>query len=194
MRFSLVLVAAVAAVSFTLAAPVAQAAEKIAVVDVQALMGQSKAGDSIEAQVNKHRETLKAEFAKLEKELSDLQKGLEKVDQKSEEFAKKRAELEKRMMDANRLVQQRRQTLDRAAAKAVAELELEIVKTVGEIAKKDGYALVVRTQNVVVAETEMDITEKVLAELNKKVSHIKVTLDEPAKTAEQPAKSKTKKN
>lgn len=159
------------------------AADKLGVVDVQMLMGQSKAGKSIETQVNKQRETFKAEFEKLEKELMDLQKGLEKVDQASEDFAKKRGDLEKRMMEANRLVQQRRQSLDRAAAQAVMQLETEIVKAVGEIAKVDGYTLVVRSQAVVVAGTELDITDRVLKELDKKVSDIKLSMDGENKAA-----------
>jgi len=188
MRFSYIVAIAVLSFGLIFSAP-AMAEGKMAVVDVQLLMGKSKAGNSIETQVNKQRDSFKAEFAKLEKELGDLQKGLEKIDQKSDDFAKKRGELEKRMMDANRLVQQRRQALDQAAARAVGELEVEIVKAVGEIAKKDGYGLVVRTQSVIVAETEMDITEKVLAALDKKVSTIKVVVED-VKAESAPAKTK----
>lgn len=171
-------------------APAAFAADapKIAIVDVQALMGKSKAGKSIESQVNKQRESFKGEFTKLEKELVDLRKGLEKIDQKSEEFATKRKDLEKRMLEANGLVQQRRQALDKGAAKAIMDLEREIVIVVGEMAKAEGYALVVRSQSVVVAANELDITDKALAALDKKVSDIKVSVESPAAAKADPKK------
>lgn len=166
-------------------------AEKLAVVDVQALMGKSKAGKSIETQVNKQRDAFKEEFSKLEKELVDMQKALEKVDPKSEEFATKRKDLEKRMMEGNRLVQDRRQALDKAASQAVMELEKQIVMTVGEIAKSDGYTLVVRSQSVVVAESNLDITDKVLGALDKKISDVKVNVEAPAAKPAEDSKKKS---
>lgn len=166
-------------------------AEKLAVVDVQALMGKSKAGKSIETQVNKQRDAFKEEFSKLEKELVDMQKALEKVDPKSEEFATKRKDLEKRMMEGNRLVQDRRQALDKAASQAVMELEKQIVMTVGEIAKSDGYTLVVRSQSVVVAESNLDITDKVLGALDKKISDVKVNVETPAVKPAEDSKKKS---
>lgn len=166
-------------------------AEKLAVVDVQALMGKSKAGKSIETQVNKQRDAFKEEFSKLEKELVDMQKALEKVDPKSEEFATKRKDLEKRMMEGNRLVQDRRQALDKAASQAVIELEKQIVLSVGEIAKADGYTLVLRSQSVVVAESNLDITDKVLAALDKKISDVKVSVEAPAAKPAEDSKKKS---
>jgi|GEM_PF-503584 Skp family chaperone for outer membrane proteins len=157
------------------AAPVS----KIAVVDVQGLVADSKAGKSIQSQIQKQRESFQAEFSSLEKELGDLQKKLsdEKADQNSKEFQAKRKEFETKMANANNLVQKRRQSLEKGAADAVLELRKEIVKIVADIADKEKYTIVISRQDVILVEKDMDITGKVLAELDKKLSDVKLKLD-----------------
>lgn len=167
------------------AAPVS----KIAVVDVQGLVADSKAGKSIQAQIQKQRESFQAEFSSLEKELGELQKKLndEKADQNSKEFQAKRKEFETKMANANNLVQKRRQSLEKGAADAVLELRKEIVKIVADIADKEKYTIVISRQDVILVEKDMDITGKVLAELDKKLSDVKLKLDSAA-PAEAPKK------
>lgn len=169
----------------TAAAPVS----KIAVVDVQGLVADSKAGKSIQSQIQKQRESFQAEFSSLEKELGELQKKLsdEKADQNSKEFQAKRKEFETKMANANNLVQKRRQSLEKGAADAVLELRKEIVKIVADIADKEKYTIVISRQDVILVEKDMDITGKVLAELDKKLSDVKLKLDTAA-PAETPKK------
>lgn len=161
-------------------------ATKIAVVDVQGLVADSKAGKSIQSQIQKQRESFQAEFSSLEKELGELQKKLndEKADQNSKEVQAKRKEFETKMANANNLVQKRRQSLEKGAADAVLELRKEIVKIVADIADKEKYTMVIGRQDVILVEKEMDITSKVLTELDKKLSDVKLKLDaEPAAPA-----------
>ena len=164
-------------------------ATKIAVVDVQGLVADSKAGKSIQAQIQKQRESFQSEFSSLEKELGDLQKKLaeDKGDKSSKEFEAKRKEFETKMANANNLVQKRRVSLEKGAADAVVELRKEIVKIVADLADKEKYTMVIGRQDVILVEKELDITAQVLATLDKKLPDVKVKLDAPA-DAEAPKK------
>jgi len=156
---------------------VAHAEDKIAVVDVQLLLNDSKAGKSIQAQLKKQRDSFKDEFSKLEKELNETQKKLsEEKDQKSEGFLAKKKDFETRMMSANKLVQDRRQSLESAASESLMELRKQIVKVVAEISEKESYTLVITRQNVVLAEKDRDITEQVMKQLDKQLPDLKLNV------------------
>lgn len=164
---------------------------RIAVVDVQSLIGDSKAGKSIQAQINKQRESFKAEFASLEKDLKDMEKKLneDKSAKDSEEFKAKAKEFETKMINANKLVQQRRQSLEKGAADAVLELRKEIVKVVADVADAEKFTIVISRQDVILAEKDMDITDRVLAILDKKLPDVKVKVESvKAAPAETPKK------
>lgn len=171
-------IALVFSANTTLAADAARV-EKIGVVDVQALIATSKAGKNIQEQLDKHRDSFKAEFAKLEKDLDATRKKLEddKANQNTPEFAAKRKDFETRMMNAQKLVQQKRMTLDKGAGDAILQLRKAIVKAAADVADKNKYTLVVTRDNVVLAEKEMDITDKVMEQLNKDLPSVKVKLD-----------------
>lgn len=194
------LIAAVAAVALNFMPVAAQAAdappaaahvEKIAVVDVQALLNDSKAGKSIQAQIKKQSESFKDEFSKLEKDLEATKKKLidDKANANTPEFAAKQKDFEARMNDARKVVQQKKMALEKGAADAVLELRKAVVKVVADIADKEKYTLVVTRDNVVLAEKEMDITEKVMVQMDKDLPDVKVKVDAAkAPTPAAPAK------
>lgn len=196
-KFTTILFAAatIMLLSAALFAPVAFAQDagtmptRVGVADVQAIMTTSKAGKSIQAQISKQQESLKSEFSKLEKDLAEAQKKMtESKDAKPEEAAAKQKEFEGKLKDANRLVQDRRQALEKGAGEAMATLRREVVKVVAKIAEEEKYTLVVSSQNVIVSQESMDITEKVLKQLDKDFPDVKVQIDAPADAA--PAKKK----
>lgn len=165
---------------------------RIAVVDVQGLVASSKAGKSIQAQIEKQRESFKTEFASLEKDLGDMQKKLaeDKNAKDSKEFETKRKEFETKMMNANKLVQERRQALEQGANDAVLQLRKKIVEIVADIADQEKFTIVIGRQDVVLAEKDMDITEKVLTRLDKDLPDVKLKLDTAKAAPAAPATTK----
>lgn len=154
---------------------------KIAIVDVQGLMSSSKAGKSIQDQIARQRDSFKDEFTKMEKDLTETQKKLaEQKDLSPEDAAAKKKDFETRLMEANRLVQQRRQALEKAAAEATMDLRKGVVKVVAEIASKEGYDVVLTSQNVIVSQDEMDITAAVLKAMDKDMPDLKLKVDSAA--------------
>ena len=172
-------------------APAAATVARIAVVDIQGLVAGSKAGKSIQSQIEKQRESFKSEFSSLEKDLADMQKKLaeDKGAKDTKEFDTKRKEFETKMMNANKLVQERRQALEKGANEAVLELRKKIVEIVADIADAEKFTIVIGRQDVVLAEKDMDITERVLARLDKDLPDVKLKL-ESSSAAPAPAKKK----
>ncbi|MGZ9098005.1 MAG: OmpH family outer membrane protein [Micavibrio sp.] len=163
---------------------------KIAVVDVQTLIGDSKAGKSIQAQISKQRESFKDELSSLDKDLVEMQKKLteSKAAKDSDEFKAKTKEFETKMINANELARERRQSLEKGAADAVLELRKEIVKVVADIADEEKFTIVISRQDVILAEKDMDITERVLAALDKKLPEVKVKMESAKAPAPAPKK------
>ncbi|MBI4031452.1 MAG: OmpH family outer membrane protein [Proteobacteria bacterium] len=147
---------------------------KIAVVDVEKLLKDSKAADSIEKQLIERREKLKEKVLAQEKNLRETEQSI--VDQKAklskEDFEKKKKEFEKQLIEARQQLQKDKRGLEKSAGMAIDELRRNIVEIIAEMADKEKYDLVITRQNVVLAVKSMEITEPVMTELNKRVDKI----------------------
>mgnify|MGYP001268119220 CR=1 FL=1 len=153
---------------------------KIAVVDVEKILNVSKAGKSIQEQLKKRRESFQKEFSARENNLMNAEKTLvqQKSDLSPEEFAKKRKEFEKQLLETRNLFQKRRNSLDKGLGDALSTLRKNIIQVTAEVSDKNKYQVVLTRDSVVIVQKEMDITEKVLDRLNKKISNIKLDVAE----------------
>jgi len=147
---------------------------KIAVVDVEKLLRDSKAADSIEKQLIERREKLKEKVLAQEKKLRESEQAIvdEKAKLSKEDFEKKKKEFEKQLIEARQQLQNDKRGLEKSATMAVDELRKNIVEIIAGMADKEKYDLVITRQNVVLAVRSMEITEPVMTELNKRVSKI----------------------
>jgi len=154
----------------------ANAATSIAIVDVRALLTDSKAAKSIQSQIKKKRDSFLKGLAKEEKELRGLEKALIESKDKvaPEEFTKKRKSFEEKLLKTRKGAEEERRNLEKAAAKASNQLRDEITKVVESVVKEKGYDLVLSAQNVVVGNNALNITKEVMVKLNKDVSKISV--------------------
>lgn len=159
-------------------APVHADDSNIAVVDIDKLLNESKAGQSIAKQVQDKQAAFQKEFSTKEKELLDAQKTLAEQRQSlsTEEFAKKRKEFEDKLLETRKLFQKRRTDLDRALSEALLQLRKNVIEVTAAVAQKHDYDIVLTRDSVVIAEKALDITEPVLNDLNAKVSNIKLSL------------------
>jgi Skp family chaperone for outer membrane proteins len=182
MRYSFILLAAIGLV-FTVPAMAQNNGDTqtIAVMDMQALLQNSTAADSIQSQLNAKRDefqqTIQAEEAELqsaEEELSRQQSVLSE-----EEFAKKRQEFQRQVAEFQRTVQQRRQQLDQAYANALTKLRNDILELTADVSEEDGIDIVLSRQQVVIADKDIDITDMVMTRLNETVTEIDVTIPKP---------------
>lgn len=168
-------------VAVMVAGPVAYAQDnmRVATVDVQQLITESKAGKSIQKQLVTQREGIQNEAADLEQALQADQKKLlgERSKLSEEDFAQKQIDFEKRLLEARSKLQNRSRFLDKAANDAFNELRAQITDIVYNMADEQDIDLVLTRQNVVAAAKSIDITADVLKALDKKVPDIKVSTD-----------------
>lgn len=157
-------------------APQAQQSMNIAVVDVEMVLNESKAGKSIQKQLTDRREAFQKEFTEKEDKLVKSEKELieEKKNVSPEEFETKRREFEKQLQETRNLFQKRRSSLDKGLGSALAELRQNIVQVTAEVADKNQFQVVLTRDSVVIVQKEMNITAQVLESLDKKIQTIKL--------------------
>lgn len=122
----------------------------------------------------------------MERDLGDEEKKLvaERDKLTPEKFAEKRRAFEEKLMDARRLAQRRRVSLEKASADAYNKLRSRMTEIVAEQAQANGYDIVLTRQNVVLAEKEMDITGPVMDKLNKDFPDVKLDISAAEKAVD----------
>lgn len=150
--------------------------QKIAVVDVQQLLIDSKAAVSIKEAANNLREDYQKEIQKIEKELKDEEAEIIKSREgmSQEEFMTKRQEFQKDLLEGQQKVADMNKKLDKAVADSLNEVRDEIIQIVADMSSKEKFDLVISRQDVVIVSKDMDITAQVMDALNKKLPKVKV--------------------
>jgi len=148
----------------------------IATVDVQQMLTESDASQSIQKQLKERREKYTKDLRKQEESLRKEEKEL--VEQKEklskDDFAKKRKAFEEKLFEVRKMTQERKRSLEKATAEAMKVLRTELFKVVQSIADERNINLVISRQNVVVGEKSLDITEEAMKRLNKELKTVKL--------------------
>ena len=151
-------------------------AMRLAVVDIQQLMGDSDAAKSIQQQGKDIRDRYQERIEKIERDLKSAEEKIiaARKDMSEEEFAGEREKFQQQLLDGQRQVQELNQKLDKALSDSLKELRDEIVEIVSDYSVEHNYALVISRADVVIVAKSMDITADIMKELNRKVSNISV--------------------
>ncbi len=160
------------------ARPVA-ARDTMVVVDVQRLLQQSLANQSIQRQLASQREILQREMAaqyeqqrQAEQELARLRPSLQ-----PDEFDRKRIEFGNEVTATSRVTQEKTRKLDAAFLQARTTMLETIRVVIGEIAAERGATLVISSEFVFYqANDSLDITDTALQRLNTRLPEVKVNL------------------
>ena len=141
------------------------------VVDYARILRDAKAAKAIRDQIDARRKVYQDQIAKEEKRLFDADKELAK--QRSvlspEAFAEKRKAFEQDVAEVQRMAQERRRQLDQVAAVALGEVRNSLVEVVGALQDQRGFNLVLPSSAVLLFSPQIDLTEEVLAQLDKKL-------------------------
>jgi Skp family chaperone for outer membrane proteins len=171
----------------TVAPGAARAQEKppaavVVVVDYARILRDSKAARSIREQIEGRRKTYQDQIAKEEKRLFDADKELAKQRNvlSPEAFAEKRKAFEQDVMQVQRMAQDRRRQLDQVAGAALGDVRNSLVEVVGVLADQRGFNLVLPSSAVLLFSPKIDLTEEVLAQLDRKLPSVKVPDKPPA--------------
>jgi len=154
-------------------------APTVAIIDVEKILGEAKASQSLQKQIQAKKEAFQKEFAAKEKDLKSAETTLlaEQGKVTAEEFAKKRKAYEEKILETQKLFKKRRAALDEGLNKAMSELRKSIVEAGASVADEKKYDIVLTRESVLIADKSLDITADVLKALDAKVSDIKLTVE-----------------
>src|ERR1700686_2692646 len=171
-------------------APAGQPPLTIMVVDVQALLQNSKSAKMVRQQIEQKRaeyakeisqqeETLRQERDALQRQQSSL--SADALNQKGREFQAKVNELD-------RNVQSKRQALERSNAEALEKIQEVMLKIITDIAKDRKANLVFQRSELVLFDQGFDVTDEVLQKLDEQLPTLTVNFVAPvASNSAQPA-------
>lgn len=164
----------------TLPAPI------IAIVE-QATLDKSAAFKSIIQQVEKKRAEVQKEMASYENELkaqdTQLVEDQKKLSEK--DFAPKRQAFEKRVHEVQEKLEIRRAQLEIAVEDAKKKVYEAFLKVSEEVMKEVGANMIVYKETIVTANPALDLTAKVLANLDKTLPTVQVSYKSDADVKKQ---------
>ncbi len=142
---------------------------KIGVIDFQRCIQESNEGKRISESLKNKQTEMQKDVDKKQQELVDMQKDMEKqslmlsADAKSERekvFEKKKRDLQYLMQDLN-------EEMKKLESDARISILTTINTVVDTIAKQQKFDLIAERSNIMYFSKELDITDQVIAELNK---------------------------
>ncbi len=142
---------------------------KLAVVSLKDIAKRSKAGQSVDDQIEEINN-------KSKKDLLELEDSIKKMDSavKTSSDERKIEDLQVVLYD---MTKEKRYQIQVAYRSAIEALEEEIRKVVKEIADENGYSLIILSDEVVYKAPECpDITEEAIRRLDSRVPSIKVDI------------------
>lgn len=154
--------------------------DRIAVVDVQKLMGAAQAAKSLHEQLDVEQKKITDDRLSKEAELTAIEKNTfsDYKNMPKEEFISKKQEFDGKVLVAQSKLRDRKVALDRAFQASLTRIREEIIKASNIVAKDKGFSLVISKQYVIVSGPEKDITSDVLVILNKNLSEILLDVKE----------------
>jgi outer membrane protein len=164
-------------------APASPAPQTISVmvVDVQALLQNSKAAKMVRQQI----EAKRAEYAKdishkeeaLRQERDTLQR--QQATLTADQLAAKGRDFQAKVNELDRDVQAKRQALERSNADALQKIQEVMVKIITDIAKDRKANLVFQRSELVLFDQGFDVTDQVLLKLDEQLPSLDVTFVAP---------------
>lgn len=148
-----------------------------AVIDIQRILKESTAAQSVRTQLEDRRGKLRDEFAKLETELRGAEQELERQRSvlSADAFDEKRQAYERRVADAQRKADSSRRQLDDAFQDALKQIQTAMLQVAEGVAQQMDLDLVLPRSQVIFVSQDLDITEPVLKGLNAKLPAVKLT-------------------
>lgn len=142
---------------------------KIGVVDMRKAMEESDLGKSTQAVLEKEKKEFEQEMKQLEGKLNAFAEEYRKQAEmlKPGARADKEREYDQKVIEAQRIEQERGVKLQRKIQDQLGQLQDSFMKIASDLAKKEGYDFVFERNSMIYAIEAADFTDKVTAEANK---------------------------
>jgi Skp family chaperone for outer membrane proteins len=155
----------------------------VAIIDVQKILQESQAAKNVQKQIDGQRSKFQAETEKEENALRQLEQGLGKARDSvtPEVYGDREQQLRQRTLIVERHVTTRRKILDQAFADAKNAMSATLQEITEAVAHEHGVNIVLLKQQVLWTDSALDVTNEILARLNKKLPNIDIKMGDEAK-------------
>jgi outer membrane protein len=143
---------------------------KIGVVDLQKILETSNSGKAAQNELKVQRDKMQVDMKQRGNEIQEIESRMQREAMVMSKETREEKEREHRIKvsDFQALQRKYQSDLQEVERKLMGKLQSEITSLVGDIAKKDGYLLVISNIGVIYALSSTDITERLIQELNAK--------------------------
>ncbi len=149
---------------------------QIAVIDMQKIMSDSKAVQSIQRQIETQREQYQSDLQRREQKLREANEALarERSVLSADAFRQKRRRLEEQVTELQREIQRSKRRLDRNYSQAMRQVQERLVRIVRDLATQQDIDMVLGKATVVIVRPRLDLTDQALKRLNAELSSVDV--------------------
>lgn len=150
----------------------------IVVVDFGRVLRDSKAAQSIAAQIGAVRSAAQDEFGAIEDDLVKTQTDLtnQRATMPADQFETRWRDFERRLTDAQRAAEARRAAIDQAEQDGLGRVRAALIAAINDIAAERGAQIVLDRNDVVVVAPEFDISADALQRLDAALPDVTVTV------------------
>ena len=143
---------------------------KIGVVDLQKILETSNSGKAAQNELKVQRDKMQADMKQRGNEIQEIESRMQREAMVMSKETREEKEREHRIKvsDFQALQRKYQSDLQEIERKLMGKLQTEITSLVSDIAKKDGYLLVISNIGVIYSLPSTDITERLIQELNAK--------------------------
>jgi len=154
----------------------------VAFVDRARLLGESDAGQSVQSQLNQERDQLNAEMRAKQETLRSTQEELQRIQESQllaeEVFRERVRAFEQEAALTQREVQLRARALEQGLQQALNSIFAQALQIAAEIAEEEGIEVVLDARQVLFADQSLNLTDRVLAQLNQRMPTMELTIPE----------------
>ena len=165
----------------------------VLVVDVQALLQNSKSAKMVRGQIEQKRNEYTKEIAHLEEGLRAERDAIQRqqASLSADALNQKGREFQQKVNDLERNVQGKRQALEKSNGDALSKIQEEMLKIIADIAKQRKANLVLQRSDIVLFDQSFDVTDEVLQKLDEQMPTLTVNFVAPTPPPPSPTAAAT---
>lgn len=148
------------------------------VINIQRIMQESKAATSVRNQLQAKQKSFQAELDAKQKALvaEDQQLAAQRSKLSKEAFEQKVKAFQAKASGAQREIQTKKASLDKAFAEALTKIQEKVGAITATVGKEKGYNIVIAASQVVWGDASLDVTDTVLQKLNAELPSVTVNV------------------
>jgi outer membrane protein len=170
-----------APVTPSLAAPVPTQNLTVMVVDVQALLQNSKAAKMVRSQIEQKRNEYTKEISREEETLRAERDALQRqqASMSPETLNKKGRDFQQKVSDLDRDVQSKRAALEKSNTEALTKIQQTMLNIIADMARQRRANLVLQRTDLVLFDQSFDVTDAVMQKLDEELPVVTVNFVAP---------------